>query len=58
MTPVLLTFLLIFTIIGAFVFGIALGYWAVCGILNLFNPGRMRNRPTPRPNLAPSPSGD
>ena len=38
MTPFLLSFLLLFTIVVAFVFGIALGYWAVCGILYFFNP--------------------
>lgn len=58
MTPFLLTFLLLFTIVVAFVFGIALGYWVVCGILNLFSPARTSNRPSPRPNFAASPSGD
>jgi len=58
MTPVLLSFLLLFTIIVAFVFGIALGYWAVCGILHFFNPSRPQKKPAHRPTFAPSASGD
>jgi hypothetical protein len=58
MTPVLLSFLLLFTIFVSFVLGIALGYWVVCGILNFFNPGRPRRTRTPRPTFAPSASGD
>jgi uncharacterized protein YneF (UPF0154 family) len=58
MTPVLLSFLLLFTIVVSFVLGIALGYWVVCGILNFFNPSRLHKRPTGRPTLAHSPSGD
>ena len=58
MTPVLLSFLLFFTIVVSFVFGIALGYWAVCAILNFFNPARLQGRPTHRPTLAHSASGD
>jgi hypothetical protein len=58
MTPVLLSFLLLFTIVVSFVLGIALGYWAVCGILNFFNPARLHKRPTGRPTFAHSASGD
>ena len=58
MTPVLLSFLLLFTIVVAFVFGIALGYWLVCGILTFFNPARLHKKPTRRPTFAHSPSGD
>ena len=58
MTPVLLSFLLLFTIVVSFVFGIALGYWAVCGILHFFNPSRVSKRPNPRPTFAASASGD
>ena len=58
MTPVLLSFLLLFTIVVAFVFGIALGYCAVCGILHFFNPSRSQRKATHRPTLAASPSGD
>jgi hypothetical protein len=58
MTPVLLSFLLLSTIVVSFVFGIALGYWVVCGILNFFNPARLHKGLTRRPTLAHSPSGD
>ena len=58
MTPVLMSFLLLFTIVASFVLGIALGYWAVCGILNFFNPSRRHRTPTRRQTFAHSPSGD
>ncbi len=58
MTHVLLSFLLLFTIVVSFVFGIALGYWAVCGILHFFDPSRTSRRPNPHTNFVPSPSGD
>ena len=58
MTPFLLSFLLLFSIIVAFVFGISLGYWAVCGILYFFNPDRTQKKPTRTPSLAHSSSGD
>ena len=58
MTPFLLSFLLLFTIIVAFVFGISLGYWAVCGILYFFNPERTHKKPARTPTFAHSPSGD
>lgn len=58
MTPFLLSFLLLFTIVVAFVFGISLGYWAVCGILYFFNPSRTQNKTSRTVTLAHSPSGD
>jgi hypothetical protein len=58
MTPVLLSFLLLFTIVVSFVFGIALGYWVVCGLLHLFNPGRLRKELARPQTLAHSTSGD
>jgi hypothetical protein len=58
MTPLLLSFLLLFTIVVSFVFGISLGYWAVCGILYFFNPSRTHSKPIPNQTLAHSPSGD
>ena len=58
MTPVLMSFLLLFTIVVSFVVGIALGYWVVCGILNFFNPSRTRRARTPRPSFATSVGGD
>jgi hypothetical protein len=58
MTPFLLSFLLLFTIVVAFVFGISVGYWAVCGILYYFNPDRTQKKPTQSPTFAHSPSGN
>jgi hypothetical protein len=58
MTPFLLSFLLLFTIVVAFVFGISVGYWAVCGILYFFNPDRKQKKPAHAPSFAHSPSGD
>jgi hypothetical protein len=58
MTPVLMSFLLLFTIVVAFVFGISVGYWVVCGILNFFNPSRPRRDPKPTVTFASSASGD
>jgi len=58
MTPLLLSFLLLFTIVVVFVFGISLGYWAVCGILYFFNPSRLQNRSARRTALAPSHGGN
>ena len=58
MTPFLLSVLLLSTIIVAFVFGISVGYWAVCGILYFFNPERTERKSTPSPTFANSPSGD
>ena len=34
--------LLLLTILFAFTSGIALGYWAIFGILNLFDPARLQ----------------
>ena len=59
MTPVLMSFLLLFTIVVCFILGIALGYWAVCGILHFFDPSLRRKTHAPRrPSFAPLPSGD
>lgn len=58
MTPFLLSFLLLFTIVVAFVLGISLGYWAVCGILYFFNPSRTQRKLSRAQSLAHSPSGD
>jgi hypothetical protein len=57
MTTFLLSTMLLLTIVAAFAFGVAAGYWVICGFLNLFNPTRTRNKPTRAPALAPS-SGD
>lgn len=58
MTPVLLSFLLLGTIVLCFGLGISLGYWAVCGILYWFNPGRPKRTPTSHSSLATSLTGD
>lgn len=58
MTPVLMSFLLLFTIVVSFVFGISLGYWVVCGILNFFNPSRPDRTPSAHPSFATNTSGD
>lgn len=58
MMAFLLSFLLLFTIVVAFVTGIALGYYAVCGILHYFDPSRLAERRTASAVLAPTPSGD
>jgi hypothetical protein len=58
MNTFILSFLLLFTIVAAFVFGVALGYWAICGVLYLFRQGRTRPRPSHAPALVPMVSGD
>jgi hypothetical protein len=58
MTPFLLSFLLLFTIVVAFIFGISVGYWAVCGILYFFSPDRTQKKPTQSPTFAHFPSGN
>jgi hypothetical protein len=58
MTPFLLSTLLLFTIVAAFAFGVAMGYWVICGLLNLFHPSRTQNKPSSTPALAPTASGD
>ncbi len=58
MTPFLLSFFLLFTIVVAFVFGIASGYWVVCGILHFFDPSRRQTKPSQTQTFAHSPSGD
>jgi len=57
MTAFFYSSLLLLTIIASFAFGIAAGYWVICGFLNLFNPHRAEEKPAPKPALVPS-SGD
>ena len=57
MTTFLLSILLLVTIVAEFSFGIAMGYWAICGILNFFDPGRTRKAASP-PVLAHTAGGD
>jgi hypothetical protein len=56
MTTFFLSTLLLLTIVAAFAFGVAAGYWVICGFLNLFNPSRNR-KPARAAQLAPT-SGD
>jgi len=58
MNAFLLSFLLFATIVAAFIFGIALGYWAICGVLYLFHPVRTQSRAGHAPALAPIAGGD
>ena len=58
MNTLFLLTLMIFTIAAAFALGIALGYWAICGILNFFNPTRLPKQPAKASVLAPTASGD
>jgi hypothetical protein len=59
MTTFLLLFLMIFTIGAAFVLGIVLSYWLICGILNFFNRSdhRLDNQPANDPIFATISSG-
>jgi hypothetical protein len=56
MTTFFLSTMLLLTIVAAFAFGVAAGYWVICGFLHFFNPARTR-KPKRAPALAPS-SGD
>jgi hypothetical protein len=58
MNAFMLSILLLFTIIAAFVFGIALGYWTICGILHFFHPARKELKASRAPALSPTASGD
>jgi hypothetical protein len=58
MTTFLLSALLLFTIVAAFAFGVAMGYWVICGVLNLFHPNRIENKASTAPAMAPTSSGD
>jgi len=50
--------LLLLTIVAAFAFGVAAGYWVICGFLNLFDPARTEPKLASKPALAPTSSGD
>jgi hypothetical protein len=58
MNAFMLSFLLFSTIIAAFVFGVALGYWAILGVLHLFHPARSQRRAANASALVPTTSGD
>jgi len=58
MATFLASTLLLLTILAAFAFGVAAGYWVICSFLNLFDPGRAGKKPTTAPALAPTATGD
>lgn len=57
MTTFFLSTMLLLTIIAAFAFGVAAGYWVICAFLNFFNPARTGRKANRTPALAPT-SGD
>lgn len=52
-----LSTLLLLTIVFAFAFGVACGYWAIFGILHFFDPARLHSKQATS-TLATSASGD
>jgi len=58
MTTLSSSVLLLLTIVAAFAFGVAAGYWVICGFLNLMHPRRSRNKPARATEFAPTTSGD
>jgi len=54
----LLLALMVFTTGVAFVLGLTVSYWIICGVLNFFNPSRISPKPARRVALAPTHSGD
>jgi hypothetical protein len=56
MTTFFLSIILLLTIVAAFAFGVAAGYWVICSFLNFFNPAR--NKPRRAPALVHTTSGD
>jgi hypothetical protein len=57
MTTFFLSTMLLGKIVMAFAFGIAVGYWVICGVLNFFHPARTQRRAASASALAPT-SGD
>ena len=58
MNAFMISFLLLSTIVAAFVFGIAAGYWVILGILHFFHPARSQGRTARAHVLAPTSGGD
>jgi hypothetical protein len=58
MTTILLSTMLLLTIFAAFAFGVAMGYWVICGLLNLFHPRRTVGKASSAPVMASTASGD
>jgi hypothetical protein len=57
MTILSSSILLLLTIVAAFAFGVAAGYWVICGFLNLMNP-RRSGKPARATTFASTTSGD
>ena len=57
MTILSSSILLLLTIVAAFAFGVAAGYWVICGFLNFMNP-RRSGKPARATTFAPTTSGD
>jgi hypothetical protein len=53
----MLSTLLLLTIVAVFAFGVAAGYWVICGLLYWLNRSRTPRVPAASPALAPI-SGD
>jgi hypothetical protein len=58
MTSMFLSILLLLTIVFAFAIGIALGRWAIFGILHFFDPARTQAKQSTANELAPAVGGD
>ena len=58
MNAFMTSFLLLSTIVAAFVFGIAAGYWVILGILHFFHPARVQRRTARASALVTTASGD
>jgi hypothetical protein len=58
MTSFFSSILLLLTIVAAFAFGVAAGYWVICGLLNWLNRSRTATAPARTPAFASNPSGD
>ena len=57
MASMFLSILLLLTIVFAFAVGIALGRWAIFGILHFFDPARTQKQAAAK-ELAPAAGGD
>ena len=58
MGAMFLSILLLLTIVFAFAVGIAVGRWAIFGILHFFDPARVQQKRAAADALAPAHGGD
>ena len=58
MSAMFLSILLLLTILFAFAIGIALGRWAIFGILHFFDPARVQQKNAAANALAPAAVGE